>query len=414
MQKIASFFLIVLLCSLMVSTVYGDDWLTWRGPKGDGISNEATWNPKALMNTLNTWETNIGKGHSAVAVKGNYLYTMGNFEIALGDDKSFEDVVYCLHSKTGKEIWRYSYPCKDGQDPGPGTTPVINEDHLYTLSREGHLFCFHAESGNIVWRRNIIADSLIRTVNWGFAGSPVIYNDLLLISGNKYGVAFDKNTGKIIWASDKEKGSFATPMLFNFGNRQLAAISNDKTLYIYEVETGKLKWSLPWESRCTDAIIYDENKIFLTGSGLALYELSENSEPKKIWDNRRINSNFMSWVVIDGYGYGLSWVRRNQHLRCIDLKTGELKWSEDMGQNGSIIAADKKIIVITGHGKLVVVDSNPDEFKEIASADLIQNADNTGVNNRRQCHCWINPVLANGFIYVRNTYGDLIAVDVKE
>ena len=58
-----------------------NDWLQWRGAKANGYSPETNWNPKAILNeNCIVWKINIGMGHSAVAVKGNRIYTMGNFE----------------------------------------------------------------------------------------------------------------------------------------------------------------------------------------------------------------------------------------------------------------------------------------------------------------------------------------------
>ena len=98
----------VLLLILLIFLVAGaislhgsnkkQDWPRWRGPNGDGISTETDWNPEAFKDDPKiVWKTNIGGGHSNVAIKGKYLYTVG---AAKG-----KDVVYCLDVKSGEEIW---------------------------------------------------------------------------------------------------------------------------------------------------------------------------------------------------------------------------------------------------------------------------------------------------------------------
>jgi hypothetical protein len=58
------------------SQVY--EWPRWRGPAGNGISQETEWNPKALAGGPRMlWKAAVGNGYSSVAIKGNRLYTMG-------------------------------------------------------------------------------------------------------------------------------------------------------------------------------------------------------------------------------------------------------------------------------------------------------------------------------------------------
>ncbi|MGA7902721.1 MAG: PQQ-binding-like beta-propeller repeat protein, partial [Terrimicrobiaceae bacterium] len=109
------------------------EWPQWRGANRDGISTEkispANWGkdgPKQL------WKKQVGTGASSVAVRGGRLYTMGN--------NGNMDVVFCLDAATGAEIWEHTYP--QPLDPrqfegGPGGTPTVDADKVYTLSHEG-------------------------------------------------------------------------------------------------------------------------------------------------------------------------------------------------------------------------------------------------------------------------------------
>src|SRR5690606_14448176 len=122
------------LCS---TTLYASDWYRWRGPDLNGISKETDWlaqwpaeGPKQL------WKANVGTGFSSVSVSEGRVYTMGN--------ENDTDTVYCLDAKTGKEIWKHSYPCPldpNVYEGGPNATPILDGKNVFTLSRKGDLFC---------------------------------------------------------------------------------------------------------------------------------------------------------------------------------------------------------------------------------------------------------------------------------
>ncbi|MFM7101074.1 MAG: PQQ-binding-like beta-propeller repeat protein [Verrucomicrobiota bacterium] len=89
-------------------------------------------------------------------------------------------------------------------------------------------------------------------------------------------------------------------------------------------------------------------------------------------------------------------------LKCLDLKTGALKWTSPKAETGVLAAAaDGKLLWLTGKGELVVVQANPEKYEEIARAQVTSGK------------IWAAPVLANGRLYVRNWKGDLVCVDLR-
>ena len=127
--------LIILIFGICTQNIIADDfdWPRWRGPNSDGISMETDWNPKALSEKPKIlWKTNVWKGFSNVAIKDNYIYTMGQ--------QGEEDIVYCLNVETGKEVWRYSYESRF-YAYGTQPTPIIEKKYVYVLSTEGILMC---------------------------------------------------------------------------------------------------------------------------------------------------------------------------------------------------------------------------------------------------------------------------------
>ena len=185
------------------------DWPRWRGPNGDGISPETDWNPKALENGPKiVWKKNVGMGY----IKG-------------------KDVVSCLEAETGKEKWQFSYPCELGQYSGPRATPCVDGDAVYTMSQEGDLHRFRAADGKVQWHINIVEAFKVYAPSWGFAGSPVVEGDLVILNAGVNGIAVDKKTGKKIWVSGSGAGGYATPVMYDYEGKRHAAIFGQKALY---------------------------------------------------------------------------------------------------------------------------------------------------------------------------------------
>jgi outer membrane protein assembly factor BamB len=222
------------------------DWPRWRGLNGDGISMETDWDPKALAGGLKIlWKAGVGMGHSNVAIKDNRLYTMGM--------RKRELHVYCLDAETGEEIWRYLI--EDYYDPQ--STPTIDDKYVYALSRNGILLCLKAKNGKLRWKKDLVSEYEVVIPYYGFAGSPVIEGDLLILTANTSGIALNKKTGERIWGSDKPPDNlrmpagtgphYATPVVYDYEGKRYAVISSYIGLHAVDVETGKVFWLYEWE-----------------------------------------------------------------------------------------------------------------------------------------------------------------------
>ena len=259
--KLLLFFSLIALgsFSLVSSQAEAADWPQWRGLNRDSVSVESGWDPLALNRPRIVWKARVGIGFSSAAVKDNYLYTMGN--------ENNIDTVYCLDANTGKEIWNYSYPCGLGEHPGPRATPTVDDDLVFTLSREGHLYCFNAKNGKVRWKRNITKDFKVTPPNWGYAGSPVIEDDILLLNAGVSGIALNKKSGKKIWVSSPGTGGYATPVIYDWNDKRCAAIFGQNALHAVVVETGELLWSYKWQTgsdvNAADPVV-SGNKVFIS------------------------------------------------------------------------------------------------------------------------------------------------------
>lgn len=404
---------VFLLTAMFPTLLSATDWPRWRGPNGDGISMEKDWNPKALANPKLVWRSAVGMGHSSLSVQGNYLYTMGNTKTGSGDGAVYFDTVYCLDTRSGKEVWKYSYPCGNTQYPGPRTTPTVDGKYVYTLSWEGHLFCFNAKNGRVVWKRHLVNDGLSARPNWGFSGSPIAEGDMLILTANKSGIALNKRTGKVIWKSESGACDLPSPLLFTSNGKRLAAIPQGRNLNAVDVKTGKIVWTHARERVDIDPVISGDRMLLYAYRNSRVLDIS-GDKPKELLKTSNVRFNgFLNAVILNGHVYGFHSERSKEYLACMDLKTGDVKWKENVGRFGGLMAADGKLIVLKGDGTLEIAKASEKGYNVISSARVLKMSSNEGLQMPQQCHCWTIPVLANGKIFARNNYGELVCVDVK-
>ena len=245
-----------------VTTIVAADWPSFRGPNHDGKSAEnITW-PKDGPRQV--WKINVGIGHSAVSVVGARAYTMGNT-----DDI---DTVFSIDIATGKIVWKHSYPCNEKVGiknyDGPFATPTVANGVVYTLSRKGDVFALDARDGRVIWARNIMKEDDARQPGFGgFAGSPLILGDTLILNGSPGGMALDAKTGKTLWKSGVGPGGHATPVPLQIGQKTCLAIHSPRALTIVDAADGKQIWTTerrqPIGVNAPDPVI-DGTKVFVT------------------------------------------------------------------------------------------------------------------------------------------------------
>lgn len=376
----------------------GLDWPRWRGPDANGISKETGWStswpdegPKQL------WKANVGTGFSSISVANGRAYTVGNLK-----DR---DTVYCFDAKTGQERWKHSYPAPLDDhyyDGGSSATPTIDGDKVYHLARRGGLFCLDAATGKVVWSKELYKELGARIPEWGFAGSPLVEGDLLILNVGSAGAAINKVTGAVVWTSGKGSAGYSSAVPFSVGNDRYAALFLLQAVAAVNVRTGKELWRHGWKTsydvNAADPVIAG-NEIFISSGydkGAALLRILSN-QPNVVWQNKNMRNHFNSCVLVGGHLYGFD----ESELKCVDWKSGAVKWTEPGLGKGGLSAADGKLIVQGERGQLVVAEASPAGFKPLARAQVLGGK------------CWTMPVLANGRIYCRNARGDVVCVDVS-
>ncbi|HWD20604.1 MAG TPA: PQQ-binding-like beta-propeller repeat protein [Verrucomicrobiae bacterium] len=385
---------------LVLHSVSAADWPNWRGPNHDGISAETGWKAEwPADGPPQLWKTSVGTGFASFAVRGGRVFTMGNASDA--------DSVYCLDADTGKVIWKYSYPCALNPmmyEGGPSATPAVEGNHVYTLSKLGDLFCLTADAGQVVWQKHLAADAKAEAPNWGFAGSPLVAGDLLILDVGGQGMAVKKDSGEIAWNSGGSGSGYSSPVPSSVNGVAAAIIVLADEVAALDVKTGKKLWGQSWKTEydinAADAVVAGP-QVFVSsgyGHGAAVLHLSDGAV---VWQNKKMRNHINSSVALDGYVYGMDGNAGSTTLTCLELATGNVKWTRP-GLGGSLMIADKKIIALSEKGELVIGEASPTAFQPLTQAQILGGK------------CWTTPILANGRIFARNARGDVVCLDVRK
>lgn len=397
-MKNASLILGLVVSTFAAQAVRAADWPQWRGPGRNGISAEKLEGTEVKK----LWTAQLGTGFAAFTVADGRVFTTGH-----ADGK---DTVFCLDAVNGKELWRHSYKAELGDkyyEGGTSAGPVVDGDRAYHASRWGDLICYEAASGKVVWQKNFLEETEAEVPEWGFSGSVLVQGGRLLLNIGKNGAAFDKADGKLVWKSEADTAGYSTPHLITVNGREQLVLSTRRAYKGVDPQNGAVLWEHTWNTsygvNAADPILSGTRLFISSGynKGCALLDLA-SVEPQEIWRNRVMRNQFNSSVLIDGHLYGCDGDENKEaSLKCVELATGTEKWSEPGAGFCSLMAADGKLVIMTAKGELIIAKANAAKFEPISRTPVL-----TG-------RCWTVPVLANGRVYVRNSAGDAVCLEVK-
>ncbi len=372
-----------------------EGWKQFRGEYGNGISSEKliekdwkTTQPELL------WKKNIGSGFSELVVTEKVVYTM--YSEKLDSVSGFEYLV-AYDEKTGNENWRIIvdsiYIEIDGWGDGPRSTPTIDDENIYCLSGLGKFSARSKKDGKLIWELDFVKDFGSAQPRWGYASSPKLFGNMLIIEvGGKEGkafMAFDKNTGDVVWQQGNGVATYNTPLLVNIEGQQQALFVNGRTLYSYNLQ-GDTLWTYPMHipGNIVMPVMIDPDKVFVSyiGSGFFIAQIKDN-KAEEIMKGTSMKTDFTTSIYHDGYIYGFHVAA----LRCISAETGEVKWSKRGFGKGSFILVDGKLIILSDKGKLAIANASPEAYQELGAVDAISGS-----------ITWTAPSYTNGKVYVRN------------
>lgn len=432
-------FILLALVAVNAAASESLDWPGFRGPGATGIAEgfatPRSWDATDQDDPAILWKTGVpGLGHSSPVVFGDKLFLAtavsaegdaplqvgrgGNIDAA-DDDGDQAWIVLCYDKTSGKELWRKTahngkpLATRHTKATHANTTVAVDDKHVVAFFGSEGLFCYDHD-GNLLWKRNLgIVDISKYGIGWGYASSPAIHNDRIVLvcddPQHPFIVALQLSTGEELWRQSREgdcERSWGTPLIHAADNDSAQVVVNGWPWIVsYELESGQERWRIEGGGdNPTPTPFAIEDRFYITsahGGPSPIYviktsakgdlsETDETAEGDIVWQTERGGSYMSTPVVMGDYLY---LGNTNGVLRCFDAVGGEKIYEErlgsDAGITASLVAADEKIYCPSENGKVYVIKAGP-EFEVLAE-------------NVMGDPCFATPAISAGVMYVRTT-----------
>ncbi len=368
------------------------------GPRGNatlsGPAIAADWEtepPREL------WRRPVGAGWSAFAVSEGLAITQ--------EQHGSEEQVVAYDLMSGDVVWRHSdtarYETTLG-GVGPRATPTISGARVYTLGATGILNAFELASGERLWTTDILSDAGARNQEWGKSGSPLIVQDLVVVSAGgedgKSMLAYHRDDGELVWMGGSDRSGYSSPSLRTVAGEEQILILNYSTVASHSPDSGDILWEYPWPREFPNVaqpVPISPDTILVSsgyGVGSKLLRVSrqeqeaDNLDVELIWESPRLKAKFANFVLFEGNVYGLD----DGVLVCLDPATGERRWKRGRYGHGQLLLVADKLLVLSETGVLTLVNPNPNSLVELGSVKVLDGK------------TWNNPALAGPYLLVRN------------
>lgn len=370
------------------------DWPEFRGPRRDGIAvGESIRTDWAANPPTQVWRHPVGAGWSSFAVVGERIYTQ--------EQRENDECVVCYQASSGARVWIHQDETLFDESMGgvgPRATPTVHAGRVYSLGATGILNCLDAFTGARVWSRDILGEIGRANLKWAMAGSPLIVDDVVIVSPNGGLAAFDKKTGKAVWTNKRQDGSYSSPVVETIAGQRQVLLFGGLGVAGYDIQSGAELWkSIEWKNgpRINVAlpIVRDERWVFIGtdyGTGSLLLDVQHDGSKwtagveKELPNQFRLKFN--DAIYKDEMLYGAD----DGILSCIDYKTGKRQWKRGRYGYGQLLLINDMLLVQAESGEVVLVEATPDEFREVTRFQAIEGK------------TWNHPVVSRGRLFVRN------------
>ncbi|MCE9605799.1 MAG: PQQ-like beta-propeller repeat protein, partial [Planctomycetia bacterium] len=233
-------------------------------------------------------------------------------------------------------------------------------------------------------------------------------------------VAYDKRTGVVKYKAGDELASYASPLVASIAGRRYGLLFARGGLWAFDPASGRESFRYPWRAEILESVnasnpVVIGNQVFISetyGPGSVLLKVRPDGcdvvwSDQRARRDKRMQTHWNTAIEIGGYLYASSGRHTNDaELRCVEVSTGNVMWSEPDLTRSSLTYVDGHFICLTEYGDLYLLKVNPQKFDIVSKFTPLKvdgAADPTGLGPARLLPypAWAAPTIAHGLMYVR-------------
>jgi outer membrane protein assembly factor BamB len=399
---------------LAVATTYIDageggrlvpDWTQWRGPARDGRCEGAAWPDNLDEQHLQLqWRIPLAPSYSGPLIVGDRIFVTET-------RNEEQEVVSAISRKDGSLLWSANWPgalsvpffAKANGD-WIRSTPAYADGRLYVAGMRDTLQCLDAATGAILWQRDYATELDAAVPSFGCVCSPLVVGGTLYLQAGAGLLKLDRSNGDVKWRVLVDGGgmfgsAFSSPYLTTLAGREHLLVQSRTHLSGVNPDDGGVLWTQEIPAFRGMNIVTPtvfENAVFTSSYGgkSFLYRIASGEQgtlqPQLAWDNKA-QGYMCSPVVLDGCAY---LHLRNERFTCIDLRTGETKWTTTpFGKYWSLVTQGDRILSLDEDGTLRLIRATPEKFDLLSERKVSEQ------------ECWAHLAVAGETVVIRELNG---------
>lgn len=376
-------------------------WPWWRGPTGNGLSDEV---PAKMPAVKLLWKKPMAGPCSAgvSAVEGR---------VVVADHAKKTDHYRCYDAQTGKEAWTFSVANGVELDYGasPRATPAVHQGRAYCIGAVGDVHCLDLRTGKVVWEKDYKRDFGAKELpTWGHCTAPLVVEGKLIIHPRDV-VALDPASGRTVWTGKAHGPNYSSFAVGTFGGIKQLIGYDGRSLAAWDVKTGKRVWEVEVDNSkgyiVPGVVVLGEKLLVATeDEDTRLYAFDKKGKlidlPEA--ENEDLAPEMATPTVQGDLVLGIC-----EGLVCLDpknkLKTLWIEEKEDAFYGLShIVAARDRALVFGANGTMALVKAEREKCTVLGTSKLCKDT-------------WSHAALAGGKVYVRDEkFLYCYQLDVKE
>ncbi len=383
----------ITLVSLVWLNAAAADWTQFRGPHGNGISDETTLAAK-LGETNVAWKRALpGRGLSSPLIIGERV-----FVTCSSGPKQDRLHVICLSAADGKKMWERQFWATGRTLCHPKSsvaapTPASDGRRIYAVFSSNDLVCLDLE-GNLIWLRGLTRDYPKSGNNLGLSSSLVVVGDVVVAmsenESDSFTAGLDAATGVNRWKISRPKeANWTSPIVIPAaGGGNLVVLQSDKGVTAIDPATGKIAWEALSKADTIPSPTLVGDIIYVPGDGITALKLNATNSPVQLWKVSQLATGTASPLALRDR---LFIVNRASVLTCANAANGERLWQLRLQGpfSATPVAAGNTLFCVSEKGVLQAVDTTKPEGEIVSTLELKETILAT-------------PAIADGALYLRS------------